>query len=193
MQINISVLSVDKLSKQTAKGNTYFQLDVAYKDLGSGKVESRKIMPFGDTSTTHKVLSDAKRGDSFTIVSEKRPGSDGKEYWTWLSASAVAPGTAVPTQQTAAQLSTPTFQQTASTGSYKYQGADKEERAQTQVYIVRQSALAQAVATLAAGAKSPPAKENVLALAQEYIDFVFQKPKQLSLFDQPDDLGDVPL
>lgn len=51
----------------------------------------------------------------------------------------------------------------------------KEERAARQVLIVKQSSLSAAVATLSVGAKTPPKAEDVLDLAQEYTDWVFDK------------------
>lgn len=182
MQINISILKVDKISKTTAKGNGYSQLDVAYKDLGSGKVESRKVMSFGDTASTHKVLSEAKTGDTFEIVSEKKPGSDGKEYWTWLSAKQHAPGTEVPG---ATPVGNPVLAaQRAGPQGSSYPSA--EERSATQRSIVRQSSLKAAIDSFSSS-KTPPDVDTLLARAQIFVDFVNEKlpSKQLEVFDAP--------
>lgn len=49
----------------------------------------------------------------------------------------------------------------------------RDERAARQVLIVKQSSLSAAVATLTPGAKAPLDQQDVLALAQTYVDWVF--------------------
>lgn len=69
-----------------------------------------------------------------------------------------------------------------------YTGRDfesKEERAERQRLIVRQSCLAQAVATLSVGVKSPPTVADVLSTADQYVAWVTDAP---DLFDTPNDL-----
>jgi hypothetical protein len=139
-------------------------------------------MSFGLTEYAYKALADAKANDCFEIKSEKKPGKDGKEYWTWLSATQAAPGTVMEPQV-----------KTAGTPVPKSNYETPEERAKKQVYIVKQSSLGSAIELLSIGAKTPPTKQDVLALAQEFTDWVFstQEAKPVSLTDMPDDFPDV--
>jgi len=189
MQVNIKVISVENTFVPTAKGG-YNKLEVSYKNLESNKVEGKLLMSFGLTADVYKALADAKSNDLFQITSEKKPGNDGKEYWTWLKAVQAAPGamTETKTSATSAGYSAP-----------KSNYETPEERAKKQVYIVKQSSLSNAIALLNADGKNTItggkkySKEDVFALAQELTDWVFSQEqiKQVSLADMPDDFPDV--
>jgi hypothetical protein len=191
MQFQISVLNVDKISKTTKTGNSYFQIEVSYKELGTGKVSSKKIMPFGSTADAHKKLIDAKQGEVFTVTAEKgEPNAEGKSFWEWQGVVQAAPGSAAPAAQ--ASATTPASAPAArSGGSWE----TPEERASKQVLIVKQSSLNAAVATLAPGAKGALDPAKVKQLAQEYTDFVFGKEEKKNLFDMPSDNldDDIPM
>lgn len=184
MNVNIKVISVENTFVPTAKGG-YNKLEVAYKNLTTNKVESKTLMSFGLTAGAYKALADSKANDVFWVESEKKPGADGKEYWTWMSASQ-----SPPTGNSAAQGA----QANNATGyPVKSTYETPEERAKKQVYIVKQSSLSAAIALLSVGAKAPPKSEDVLAQAQQFTDWVFQEQKVNSqaLVDMPDDFPDV--
>jgi hypothetical protein len=194
MQIQISILNIDKISKTTAKGKPYFQLEVAYKELSDGgKVGSQKLNPFFKTADAHKALSDAKAGDIFNITKEKgEPNAEGKSFWEWQGAVRAAPGSAPMTAPvtTGGATSAPAAGGASRSGNYE----SAEERATRQVLIVKQSSLSAAVATLAPGAKGALDPAKVKQLAQEYTDFVFGKEAEPSVFNMPNDLdSDVPM
>lgn len=76
-----------------------------------------------------------------------------------------------------------------------------EERAKTQLYIVRQSNINAAVNVLTVGAKTPPKLEEVLALAKRFESHVFGdsdspipdiKVGVPASFDDLDNLDDLP-
>ena len=183
MQVNIKVISVENTFVPTAKGG-YNKLEVAYKNLESNKVESKILMSFGLTAGAYKALADAKANDTFSIVSEKKPGADGKEYWTWLSATQAAPGS----------MPEPTNKPANATGfPVKSTYETPEERAKKQVYIVKQSSISAAIATLSVGAKAPPSTDAVLEVAQKFTDWVFSQDqvKTPTLAEMPDDFPDV--
>ncbi len=184
MNVNIKVISVENTFVPTAKGG-YNKLEVAYKNLTTNKVESKILMSFGLTANVYKALADAKPNDVFCIESEKKPAADGKEYWTWLSVAQTPPTNH--NSMSEGQVSKPTSFPVKNT----YE--TPEERAKKQVYIVKQSSLGSAIELLSIGAKTPPAKEDVLKLAQEFTDWVFQNQEvaQQSLADMPDDFPDV--
>lgn len=181
MQVNIKVISVENTFVPTTQGG-YNKLEVSYKDLEKNKVEGKMIMSFGLTADVYKALADAKANDTFQITSEKKPGKDGKEYWTWLKAVQAAPGTMTETSK-------PSVGNAAPKSNYE----TPEERAKKQVYIVKQSSLSNAVQLLSIGAKTPPKTDEVFALAQQFTDWVFSQDqiKQQSLADMPDDFPDV--
>lgn len=173
MQFTINVVQVEKTTKPTAKGS-YQQLDVAYKNLESGKLESKKIMSFA-SKAAFDALANAKQGDSFTVTSEK---NDKTGYWDWTSVNQAAPG--------AQQDTTPQAKFVPTKSTYE----TPEERAQKQILIVKQSSLSSAVAALTAGAKAPPTPDSVIEVAQKFTDWVFQKPevKVEKLTDMDDDV-----
>ncbi len=182
MNVNIKVISVENTFVPTPKGG-YNKLEVNYKDLATNKVSGKTLMSFGLTADAYKALADAKANDLFTVVNEKKPGKDGQEYWTWLSATQSAPGSVPETTGVPKTTGFPV----------KNTYETPEERAKKQVYIVKQSSLSAAIALLSVGAKSPPKAEEVLAQAQQFTDWVFQEQKvaQQSLVDMPDDFPDV--
>jgi hypothetical protein len=193
MQIQISILEVKKVSKTTAKGKPYFQLEVAYKELSDGgKVGSQKLNPFFKTADAHKALSDAKAGDIFNITKEKgEPNAEGKSFWEWQGAVRAAPGAAPMTAPvtTGGATTAPAAGGTSRSGNYE----TAEERATRQVLIVKQSSLSAAVATLAPGAKGALDPAKVKQLAQEYTDFVFGKEAEPNVLDLPNNLdSDIP-
>jgi hypothetical protein len=177
MQINIQVIQTEISNK-----GKYNQLEVTYKNLEAGKVESKKLMSFVQPDQPYKALADAKAGNVFTVTMEKEESSkDGKSYWVWKQAEQAAPGAA-------SKMSTAptTTGYTAPKSNYE----TPEERAKKQVYIVRQSSLSNAIALLSVGAKLPPSTELVLQEAQKFTDFVFSEPK-VSLADMPSDTVDI--
>lgn len=178
MQFSIKVIDVNNTHVPNAKGG-YNKLEVAYKNLESGKVESKILMSFGLTKDSYKALADAKNGDNFTIESEKKPGNDGKEYWTWMAASQLAPG------EQMVQAKAP-----AGNPAPKSNYETPEERAKKQIYIIKQSSLSNAVAVLGVGAKTPPKTEDIFALAQTFTDWVVSQ-EVVKLQDMPDDFPDV--
>jgi hypothetical protein len=189
MQFQISILAVEKISKTTKTGNSYFQIEVSYKELGTGKVASKKIMPFGSTADAHKKLIDSKAGEVYTITAEKgEPNAEGKSFWEWQGVSQGAPaGSASPVTTGGPANAAP-----ARTNN-SWESA--EERAAKQVIIAKQSSLKAAVDSMTPGAKSALDPSKVMEMAQLYTDFVFGKAdKKVDLFNTPsDDLDDVPL
>lgn len=177
MNFNISVLAVEQTTKQGPKAS-YQQLEVSFKNLTSGKVESKKLMSFGN-GNAFASLANAKAGDIFTVESQKNEKTG---YWDWVSVTQAAPGAAVE------QVANPT--KPGFTPAPKSNYETPEERAKKQIYIVRQSSLSAAIATLTPGAKAPLEAEKVLELAKIYTDYVFEvaKPAAVPLAEMTDDV-----
>ena len=173
MQFNISVLSVSRETKTSANGKTYVMLEVAYKNLSNGKVEGKKLIPFGENKKTYDTLNDAQSGNEFIVTTEKgEPNQQGQSYWNWTNAEPVAPGT--PVAQTTKSTPTATPKSTYET---------PEERAKKQVYIIKQSSIGAAIELLSIGAKSPPNLQSVLDCAQQLTNWVLTE----SLATMPND------
>ncbi len=157
--------------------------ELAYKELATGKVGGKKITQYANA---FKVASEAETGQVFDVVNEK----DG-EFWEWKSMVRNLNG---PTQTVSTPASAATSVPRSGTSS-AYATAD--ERAKTQVYIVKQSSLAQAVNLLTTGAKVPPSSELILDQAQVFANWVLgtsssgSEPKALSLADMPNDSFEV--
>lgn len=179
MQFSIQVVQVEKTTKPTAKGS-YQMLEVAYKNLSSGKLESKKIMSFA-SDKAFKALADAKQGEQYTITSEK---NDKTGYWDWHDASQAAPGAAPVVD---AGLSTPSKALPAVRSTYE----TPEERAKKQVYIIKQSSISAALKMFELN-KEKPTLDAVTALAQELTDWVFEQPSvntpEPTLADMTDDI-----
>ena len=156
--MNITLLSVDIKTVPTAKGS-YQTADVAYKNNSfQGKVEGKKVMSFGATKDSFATLATASPGESYEVTIVKNAAG----YNDWVSmvkgeANAAPAASAAPKAPNAAPKS-----------NYE----TSEERAQRQVYIIRQSSLTNAVSTLSVGSKAAPSPDAVVNLAQRYVDFV---------------------
>lgn len=162
--MQIQVLSVIQTTEKSAAGKPYQMLEVAYKNLTfQGKVESKKLMPFGANKAAFDVLALAKPSEIFDIDVVKN--DRGYNDWIKVTKGSAATGGAenAHAKPTNAQSSTPTK------GGWE----TPEERAKKQVYIIRQSSLTNAVATLSVGRKGEIKKEEVIELAKYYEDFVF--------------------
>lgn len=157
MQIQIIATSIE--TKPTAKGS-YQQLEVTFKNLTyQGKTESKKLMSFGANASAFKALSNASPGSQWEVTVVKN--AQGYNDWTSVvsSQAGAESAPAAPAGKTSPAPTKSTYE-------------TPEERAQRQVLIVKQSSLSAAVSTLSVGAKAvKPA--DVIALAQEYTDWVF--------------------
>lgn len=171
-QISIEVVAVDREERPNKNGKgTYEMLTVTYKQNYMGKVtvNAKKLISFAADKDVYAALRNAVKEDTFTIEQEKEG-----DYWVWktiarqdtpLATSVATPGgTKVPVKST---YETP------------------EERAQKQIYIVRQSSLASAINLLAL-TKEPATKEKVLGLAKDFENYVFGEP--FNIADTPDDI-----
>ena len=150
MQITILNVTVESKGK-------YKVAEVAYKD-GDGKVSGKKVMSFVNPPV-FETMTKAQAGEVYTLVTEK----DDKGYWQWTQATKEAAGTVA--------KDTPPFK-TGAVASPKSTYETPEERAQKQVYIIRQSSLSTAVAFYeqAKGAKTP---DDVIKVAKQFEAYVF--------------------
>ena len=130
----------------------YNQLTVQYD--ADGKTQDKKIMSF-TFKEVYNLLAKANVGDSFDISMTKND----KGYWDWTDAKPVS-----------ASGELPAVRPGKSTGSWE----TAEERAQKQVYIIRQSCIGYAVQFTAGGSTV----NDVLAVAEEFVQYVLNGPEQ---------------
>lgn len=177
--MNITILSVDIKTVPTAKGS-YQKAEVAYKNNSyQGKVEGKSVMSFGAAAPSFKVLQSAQSGETYEVEIVKSVAG----YNDWVGMTKADAG--APSPQ-AAPAGAGTINKTTSTpvrSTYE----TSQERAEKQVFIVRQSSISAAINTLSLGAKKLE-PDAVMKLAQTYADFVFGKasPGPSGFADLPD-------
>lgn len=183
--MQVQILSVQILQATTKAGKPYETLDIAFKNLTfQGKVEGKKLMPFGANAGAFNTLKSATQGQVYEVNVEKNQA--GYNDWTAATLSdGSAPASAGPAP--AAVRGVPAAGATNSRGF-----ATPEERAATQVYIVRQSSIANAINTLGVGAKSALDPVKVIETAKVYEGYVFgaaqEAPKADDFSDMQDDI-----
>lgn len=149
MQVTIREVNVEN----APNGKRYQIAKVVYDYRGENR--NTQIFSFKNPSVFN-ILKDLPRNTTVDVEITQEG-----QYKNW---SKVTPVTADVVEKPA-----------ASTG--RVIGSNYEtpaERAARQVYIVRQSSISSAVELLKTGAKAPPTTEEVLRVAQEFVDFVFQ-------------------
>tara|TARA_R110002012_G_scaffold197905_1_gene366547 strand:- start:510 stop:1061 length:552 start_codon:yes stop_codon:yes gene_type:complete len=161
MQINI--IDVGEQATHTAKnGRSYQSVEITYKG-DNGQTSSKKLMSFANPEV-FKQASTWKKGDSINVNTQK----DDAGYWQWIGILADGEAQPTPTPTNATPRVGGASTTTRVTGS-NYPTAS--ERAMTQNYIIRQSSLSNAVATLAIEGSKATATE-VITLAQMYETYV---------------------
>lgn len=148
----ITVLKVNK----TKADKGYDVIELAYK-TDDGKTKGMKIFPFGDQKELAAVAAASKVGD----VLEASFTKNEKGFWNFASLRST--GETAPASGTDAAKASPrsTFE-------------TPEERAVKQVKISKQAVLNTSVAFFEA-AKVKPTKEDVVSVAQYFLDFVDNK------------------
>lgn len=176
--MQITVIDVGTPNTHTAKnGRTYQSMEVTYKG-DNGQVSSKKLMSFSNPDI-FKQAKDWQKGDSVNINSQK----DDNGYWQWVGI--LGDGETPPITQQAQQSAPKSTGNTTRVTGSNYE--TKEERAERQVMIVRQSSLSNAVATFALGGTKATPKE-VISLARTYEDYVFGRSTPTTLEDMEDDI-----
>lgn len=149
MQFNIVVKSKSAVETVKKGKNSYETFELYYdKD---GKEEKRKFVSFNHPDVFSTAAS-LNAGDVALATVEKEG-----EYWQWtgLTKGGSSMAAEAPARKAA--------------GTYE----TAEERAKRQVYIVRQSSLANAIEYLKLSGAENVTTEDVLGVAEKFVDFVF--------------------
>lgn len=158
----IKIVAVASELKTNAKGTSYKSLTVDFRDENN-KLSSKTINVFGAQKRTGEILEEASPGQVYEVTAVKNNAG----YWDWIDAR-------ITTEQLGSTSTVSTAQASSKPQTNTSRGFETpEERAKKQVYIVRQSSLANAVATLSVGVKTPPSPEDVIKVARLYEGYVF--------------------
>lgn len=155
MLVKVVSVSREDVANKNGKG-TYGKLTVAYRN-DQAKLAEKSLLSFTNPAV-FKAFEKAQAGEEINVKSEKVG-----DYWNWTGI--LAEGESAPSTNTMQSSTT-----TKVTGS-NYE--TKEERALKQRYIVKQSSISAAVAILTTGAKTAPSVKDVIALANEFVEYVF--------------------
>lgn len=168
----INIVDVGAPNTHAAKnGRSYQSIEVTYKN-DQGQVANKKLMSFSNP-TVFNHIKGLTKGDQINVQTTK----DANGYWQWTGIG--GDNAVAETKQTA-----PAQSGGRVTGS-NYE--TKEERAQRQVYIIRQSSISSAVELLGTGASV----DNVIATAKEFEAYVFSKETGIDAINSLED--DIPL
>jgi D-alanyl-D-alanine carboxypeptidase len=169
MDVRGQVVSVN-LNVEIPKkaGGTYTGSQLAYRNSANGKLEEQNF-----TSQTLKynpsigtALGNLTTGDNFVMVKEKEG-----DFWNVKSITKAGEATVAASEPSNGKTYQPQAKEYKPSGGSTYSTA--EERAQTQVYIVRQHSITSAINLLGVGAKAPVAVSKVLETAKEFENYVF--------------------
>lgn len=170
--IRIQLLKAVDITKPNAS-KTYQQMVVTHNDLGSGKLEGKKIFDFSTPKDVWETLKNAAPL-SFFEVDRQKDAKEGK-YWEWKAIRAIdGAAVATPASTASAQTVTSPTAAPASTPARVGNWETPEERNAKQVYIVRQSSITAAISYLNNfNDPSVVAVSDVLKVAAQFEAFVF--------------------
>lgn len=156
--MQIEILNVGTATFTPTPKGGYSTIEVAYKQ--DGKVKGKKLVSF---NASYDTVKNAQPGEIYTITESK----NAKGYLEWTNATKGSH------EEVGAGAG-----QTLEKSKPAYGFRENDEKRQR--LIVRQSCLSNAIATL--NIKGVPNPDEVLALAERYVSFIFDE-KNLSDID----------
>lgn len=175
----MAAITVQEVIVETVKKgkNSYQVANVTYTtDRGENK--SKKVMSFSNPAV-FAVAKDAKQGETYEVSY-----TPGDQYYNWASMKVVSNDT---TNVVASNV-----KQAPASGKVlgsTYETA--EERKIKQMYIIKQSSIASAITYLNNVHKEGEPSYNVnevLDVAQEFVDWIYDSEAKESLADMPNDI-----
>lgn len=170
MQVTIQEVTTEFV-KKGPKG--YTVATVVYS--ANGKNSTKKIFSFANPQV-FDVVKDAISGTNYEVDLKKNG-----EYWDWVAIK--------PAGGDAPTAAKPAYGGGKVTGS-NYETS--EERKLRQMLIVKQSSIGHAVELLTTGAKTPPSVQDVLSVAQEFVDYVYGVGAEENMAKMESAIEDVP-
>lgn len=181
MKIEFINAAFEQVPSKAPGGRSYGKALVTYK--AGGKTMTQNVMSFANPEV-YRLLQEVSQGDILEVTITKNAG--GYNQWSSVERSTGAPDTSPAPVSTSAP---------AKTGTTAYAARDfenKEERAQRQALIVRQSSLSNAITILTTVAKAPPKLEDVFTTANELVKFVYnvepEIPNETGFDDIPNEI-----
>lgn len=164
MQIQGVVVTIS-LSKQIkGQSKTYEGWELVYRDMEDAiKTIQKPVQGLKFAPNLKAGLAALSPGDEFTLTQEKNASG----FWDVKN---VEKGHVV---QAAAPVNTSSAKPQRSNNYQDRDFESKEERTKKQEYIIRQSSISSAIAVLTTGAKAAPKPEEVLALADQFVAYVY--------------------
>ena len=157
----IQIIAVGDVVTKQGKKVPYHMFQLDY--LTNGRAAKKQIMSFTDV---YKTLLASREGEEFEITTESN-----REFTNWATAESKGVPVKASKEEPATSQTTTAKGATAFKSTYE----TPEERAKKQVYIVRQSCLAQAVAFQTGSDKTGEGftTEDVLSVARQFEEYVF--------------------
>jgi hypothetical protein len=168
--MQIQVISCSKPEWKEKPPKSKWQ-EVNLTFAAAGKTQVKKFLSFNPIFNKIKEMVE---GEQYEVAMQKNDAG----YWDWTSVEKSISADSPPFSPDAPkQMSRPSTYETA------------EERAKKQVYIIRQSSLANAISLLAANGGKKNTVEEVMIVANQFADFVLgENVEAPSIFDMEDDL-----
>lgn len=161
ISIEVIDVTVTDVPKKGGDG-TYKKMVVTYKDHTFNKVEGKQLFDFVCPKPVWNTLDKAVKGNEFYITRTKDK-KEGK-YWEWTDIGV----SGVSSNESPSTTSVPeSFAKDKAVAVSNFADRDKEK----QLFIIRQSSIASAV-NLCRDQGKQPAVEQVLTVAQAFVDFV---------------------
>ena len=171
----INIVDVGAPNTHAAKnGRSYQSIEVTYKN-DQGQVANKKLMSFSNPTVFNHIKGLGK-GDQINVQTTK----DANGYWQWTGIG----GDSEATQEAKPATASPGGRVTGS--NYE----TKEERAQRQRYIVRQSSIASAIEFFNQG-QSTQNVDDIIRVAKEFEDYVFSQATGIDALNSMED--DIPV
>jgi hypothetical protein len=154
------------------KGKSRYQIaNVTYTTSG-GQNRQQKLLSFANPES-FKAVQGFKQGDVLEVTITKNAG--GYDQWAKVEKATAAASAGTPATNV------------KPVSNYE----TREERQERQLHIVRQSSLSNAVNMLTPGAKAALKVEDVIAVAEQLVDFVYDN--SLEDLDTPNgEISDIP-
>lgn len=172
MQLTIQEVTIEEVKKGNNK--PYYKAIVVY--TSGGKNSTKQIMSFANPQV-YAAIKDALPGSEWE-VDVKKEG----DFYNWVAAKPAGG------EATAPRAASATSAIGGRTAPSTYETAD--ERRIKQMYIVKQSSIANAIQMLTSGNGVLGVDDipTVLQVAQEFVDFVYGTPKRTDIFNEPNDI-----
>lgn len=168
--MNITILNTSTTTQPAKKpgGKPYQLVEVAFKNnTFGGAVQGKKITSY---SKAFNAVAAAMPGQTFEVETEKNG-----EFVEWVSLVQSSGGSN--SQTAVSNVQPPATPVVGTVAPARGNWETPEERAQRQVFIVRQSSVSSAIAALSVGGKSKLAANEVIDLAKQFEGYVFNTAK----------------